>query len=262
MLRVRSIFLSDIHLGNPGCHAELLLCFLRHVRTQNLFLIGDIIDLECMARKPWWAPTHTDVLRTVLGIARQGGRVVYIPGNHDARFRAHCGRTLAGIEIRRFVVHEGVTRRRYLLLHGDEFDGLLACGTGLARIGARAYRLVIRMNSRLNRLRQRLGYPYWPFASRVKQRFGSARQYMARFRDTVVHTARGCAVDGVVCGHIHQPEQLRVEGIEYLNTGDWVENCTAIVEHLDGRMELIDWARQVALLDAREPLLQPLGKVA
>ena len=254
-MRVRSVFISDVHLGSRGCHAELLVQFLQVVDSENLFLLGDIIDLEALARQLYWPESHMQALRAIIGKARRGTRVVYVPGNHDARFRAHCGRRLADVEIHRFFLFENARGKRYLLLHGDEFDGLVACGGWLTAVGAFAYRQVIRLNAQLNRLRARLGFPYWSFAGFVKHRFGSARQYMHRFREAVVRTARGMHLDGVICGHIHRPEQVSLRDLEYLNTGDWIESCTAIVEHLDGRLELICWPERLAALERTEPAL-------
>jgi UDP-2,3-diacylglucosamine pyrophosphatase LpxH len=241
-IRVRSLFLSDIHLGNPGCQAGWLAEFLQAYVAERIFLIGDIIDLEYLERNVYWHATHTEVLRRMLGAARRGTQVTYIPGNHDDRLRAFCGRRLGGIRVERMVVHESAAGERFLLLHGDEFDGLLGGGGRLARVGAFAYRNVIRLNTRVNRLGNRLGLGYAPLASFLKHRFGSARNYMDRFRDTVALTAEGCGVSGVICGHIHRPEDRQVGGIRYLNTGDWVENCTGVVEHPDGRFELVSWA--------------------
>jgi UDP-2,3-diacylglucosamine pyrophosphatase LpxH len=253
--RVRSLFLSDIHLGNPGCQAGLLLGFLAAHPADRIFLIGDIIDLEYLEQNAYWAPTHTAVLRWLLQASRSGTEVVYIPGNHDERLRAFCGRQVGNIRVERFHIHATATGARYLLLHGDEFDGLLGCGGRLARIAGLAYRMAIRLNTRLNRLRLRWGFGYLPLATALKHRFGSARQYMDRFRDTVAATAAGCEVAGVVCGHIHRPEARQVSGIEYLNTGDWVENCSAVVERPDGRMDLVHWPRVLrGRVAAREPL--------
>lgn len=246
--RVRSIFLSDIHLGNPGCQATLLAAFLREYRADEVFLVGDIVDFEYLERTVYWHATHTEVLRLLLGAARRGTRVTYIPGNHDERMRALCGRTVGGVRVERFHVHTAADGKRYLLLHGDEFDGLLGCGGRLARVGAVAYRTAIRLNTRVNRLGCRLGLGYTPLATFLKHRFGSAREYMERFRDTVAATAAGCDVAGVICGHIHRPEDRQVGPVRYLNTGDWVENCTAVIEQADGRLELVAWA---AALGAR-----------
>jgi UDP-2,3-diacylglucosamine pyrophosphatase LpxH len=255
-VRVRSLFLSDIHLGNPGCQAGLLVEFLKTYTPEQLFLIGDIVDLEYLERNFYWHATHGEALRRLIGATRRGTAVTYIPGNHDERLRAFCGRRLGGIRVERMVVHESAAGERFLLLHGDEFDGLLGCGGRLARLGAFAYRSAIRLNTRVNRLGDRLGLGYAPLASFLKHRFGSARDYMDRFRDTVALTAEGCGVTGVICGHIHRPEDRQVGGIRYLNTGDWVENCTGVVEHGDGRFELVRWAgvgRQRPVLVAAEP---------
>lgn len=240
--RVRSLFLSDVHLGNPGCQAGLLLDFLAAHAPERIYLVGDIVDFEYLDRRPWWHPTHTAVLRRLLAAARRGTEVTYIPGNHDHRLRRLCGRTFGGFRVERLHVHATARGERFLLLHGDEFDGLLRHRQRLAGVGAFAYRSVIRLNTGVNRLGRRLGFGYAPLATVLKHRVGSARDYMDRFRDTVAATAAGVGVTGVICGHIHRPEDREVGGIRYLNTGDWVENCSGIVEDARGELRLVRWA--------------------
>lgn len=244
----RSVFLSDVHLGHPACQADLLADFLAGHPAEHLFLVGDIVDFAAMATRPYWHPGHSRILRTILGMARRGTRVTYIPGNHDRQLRAFAGRCLGPVAVERFLVHTGADGRRHLLLHGDEMDGLMDRGGLRSRLGAAAYRGVIRLNTRINAHRRARNRGYLPLAAALKHRIGSAREYMDRFREHVVATARGVGVDGVVCGHIHRPEITDINGLAYHNTGDWVENCSALVEHADGRLQLVaqgDGARRL-----------------
>ena len=235
----RSLFLSDIHLGYHGCNADLLLAFLRGSRTQNLYLVGDIVDLISLNNRPFWPQAHNDVIRAILGKAKHETRVVYIPGNHDAQFRDYCGLTFGNVEIRRRCIHTSLQGRRYLVTHGDEFDGHVACSAWRSAVGAFAYRRILYFNARINRARSRFGYPYWSLAAFIKEKSGSARRYIERYREAATAAAARRGLDGIICGHIHRPEVTQVDGIEYLNDGDWVDNCSLLVEHTDGQMELL-----------------------
>lgn len=239
--RYRSIFLSDVHLGYHGCRAEALLNFLRHARTENLYLVGDIVDLVSLNRNFFWPQTHSDVIRTLLGKAKHATRIVYIPGNHDAMFRDYCGLRFGNVEVRRRCIHVTATGRRYLVTHGDEFDADVRLSPWKRCLGAFAYRRLMYINSKLNEVRQRLGCGYWSLASFLKSRSGSARRYIERYRKAAVFAATQRGLHGIICGHIHRPDAKLDRGIEYLNDGDWVEHCTALVEHLDGRLELLRW---------------------
>jgi UDP-2,3-diacylglucosamine pyrophosphatase LpxH len=259
-VRIRSLFLSDIHLGSRACQAERLLHFIRQVEPEHLLLVGDIVDFESLSRVPHWPATHTAVLSRFMQLARRGCRVTYVPGNHDQRMRAHCGRMLQGISIRRNAEHVTADGRRLLVMHGDEFDPLLDRRSALAELGAAAYRSVIRLHTFVNRRRLQRGQAYWPLAGALKRRSERARRYMDRYRDLAVATGRRLGVDGVVCGHIHRAENSDLDGFVYLNTGDWVESCTAVVEHRDGRLELLHpWATAPA---TNEVALLPLTEAA
>jgi UDP-2,3-diacylglucosamine pyrophosphatase LpxH len=239
--KFRSLFISDVHLGSPGCQASLLMAFLRRFSAETLFLVGDIFDAESLARRFYWPQAHNEVLRALLDHARCGTRIVYIPGNHDIQARAWCGLTFGRIEIRRQLLHTTAAGKRYLVLHGDQFDRHLDRSAWRHRLGAVTYRALVQVNSRVNAWRQRNGLGYWPIASEIKHRSRSARQYIDRFRTTALAHAAHRRVDGCVVGHIHRPEMRTENGIDYLNCGDWVEHCTALAEHADGRMELIEW---------------------
>jgi UDP-2,3-diacylglucosamine pyrophosphatase LpxH len=241
-LRFRSVFISDVHLGFKGCQADLLLQFLRNTRCETLFLIGDIIDVWNMRNGLYWPQSHNDVIRTILGKAKHGTRVIYIPGNHDELFRDYDGVTFGNLSIRRDYVHHTADGRRLLLLHGDEFDGLVQCSPWLAHLGNHAYGFLLRINRYVNWVRRRFGYHYWSLAAFLKHKVKNAVKYIANFEEVVARAARRRGVDGLVCGHIHRPEIRDIRGILYCNDGDWVESCSALVEHPDGRLELIDWA--------------------
>jgi UDP-2,3-diacylglucosamine pyrophosphatase LpxH len=237
----RTLFLSDIHLGSPGCQADLLLRFLQQHSARTFFLVGDIVDAESMAQRFYWPQAHNEVLRALLDHARRGARLVYLPGNHDAQAHAWTGLTFGRIEIRRQAVHTTAAGKRYLVLHGDQFDRCLDRQDWLHRLGALSYRQLVRLNSRVNSWRQRSGLAYWPIASEIKHRSRHAREYIERFRAAAVAHAVRRRADGCIVGHIHRPEFREEAGVDYLNCGDWVEHCTALAEHADGRMVLLDW---------------------
>ncbi len=250
-LSYRTIFISDVHLGCRGCQAQLLLDFLRSTRCETLYLVGDIIDFWSMRKGIYWPQAHNDVLRTILGKAKHGTRVVYVPGNHDEIFRPYAGTVFGNVEIARQSIHETADRKRLLVLHGDEFDGVVQCSPLLARIGSRAYEFLIWLNRYVNAIRRRMGYRYWSLAAFLKHKVKNAVQYIGAFEEVVAAAARKQGVDGLVCGHIHRPEIRRVNGVLYCNDGDWVESCSALVEHADGRLELLDWAEITAREAAR-----------
>ena len=251
--RYRSIFISDIHLGYHGCRAPELLEFLRQSRTDNLFLVGDIVDLISLNRSFYWPQSHNDVVRTLLGKAKHDTRIVYIPGNHDAAFREYCGLRFGNLEIRRRCVHITATGKRYLITHGDEFDADVRMKAWQWALGAFAYRRMMYANSKINRWRERFGFGYWSLAAFVKSKSGSARRYIERYIDSAAMAAKRRKLDGIVCGHIHRPDERTRHGVEYLNDGDWVDNCTALVEHLDGSLELLHWGKNTASQPPAKP---------
>lgn len=244
--RFRTVFVADVHLGSIGCQAEKLAGFLARIHADTLYLVGDIVDLESLSRRFFWPQAHNDVLRALLGHARRGSRVIYVPGNHDVAARAYGGLTFGRVEIRREVVHEGAGGQRLLVMHGDALDRHLGRDAWLSQVGSVAYRHLLHLNGRINRWRARAGLGYWPLASTLKHRSRAARAYMGRFRDAALAHARARAFDGCILGHIHRPEVHEREGVTYMNCGDWVEHCTALVEHADGRFELLDGSQAQA----------------
>ena len=243
----RSVFISDIHLGTRGCQAELLLKFIRGLDCEMLYLVGDIVD-GWKLKSGWrWPQTHSDVVQKVLRMARKGVKVIYIPGNHDDRVRDFCGVHFGGVLVTRDAIHVAADGKRYLVTHGDEFDGIINQAKWLAHLGDYSYRLLLTINTRWNSLRQRLGLGYWSLSAFLKLKVKNALQFIDDFECAVAEEARRRGVDGVICGHIHHAEMRTINGILYVNDGDWVESCTAVIEHFDGRLEIVSLAAQTAV---------------
>jgi UDP-2,3-diacylglucosamine pyrophosphatase LpxH len=241
-LSVRTVFISDVHLGTPGCQAGALLDFLRCVECETLYLVGDIVDGWQLMRRWYWPQAHNDVVQKVLRTARKGTRVVLVPGNHDEFARRYLGHSFGGIEVVEDAVHQTADGRRLWVMHGDLFDGVVQCAPWLAHIGDGLYTLALRLNRALNSARARLGLPYWSLSRYLKLKVKRAVSFIGDFEAAVIREARRRGVDGVVCGHIHHAELRTVDGLVYANDGDWVESLTALVEHGDGRLEIIEWA--------------------
>ncbi len=242
--RYRSIFISDVHLGTRGCRADFLADFLNQVSCEQLYLVGDIIDGWRLRKSWYWDAHHDQVLRLILRHARAGTEVTYIPGNHDEMFRdwLPLGLEIANIRLRKEAVHVTADQRRLLVIHGDEFDSVVRYAKFLALLGDGAYTAALVVNRWFNVARRRLGYPYWSLSVWLKRQVKEAVKAIDRFEVALAGEARRRGLDGVVCGHIHHAEMRDVGGVQYLNDGDWVESCTALVEHHDGRLELLDWA--------------------
>jgi UDP-2,3-diacylglucosamine pyrophosphatase LpxH len=260
--RWRTVFLSDIHLGTRGCQAELLLDFIRHMECDTLYLVGDIVDGWKLKGGWHWPQAHNDVVQKILRLARKGTRVVYVPGNHDDRARDFCGTHFGGVEVVRDEIHTAADGRRYLVVHGDEFDGIVQHARWLAFVGDWAYRTILAANTWFNRARRRLGMGYWSLSAWLKVKVKKALQFIEDFEAAVTDEARRRGVDGVICGHIHKAEIRDVNGIAYLNDGDWVESCTALVEHADGRFEIVEWARLRAEADMAAARARRAGRLA
>jgi UDP-2,3-diacylglucosamine pyrophosphatase LpxH len=259
--RYRAVFISDVHLGTRGCQAELLLEFIRDIECDSLYLVGDIVDGWKMKTGWYWPQAHNDVVQKVLRLARKGVAVTYIPGNHDEVVRDFFGVHFGGVVVARDAIHETLDGRRFLVLHGDEFDAVVQHAKWLALLGDWAYRALLASNTIVNRVRRRLGFGYWSFSAFAKTRVKKALQFIENFEQTVADEARRRGVDGVICGHIHKAEMRDIGGIAYINDGDWVESCTALVEHPDGRLEILDWgrARLQAVVAGRTALPAPLA---
>ena len=255
--RVRTVWISDLHLGTPGCQAKALLDFLREVQCDTLYLVGDIIDGWQLRRTWYWPQAHNDVVQKLLRKARKGTRVVFVPGNHDEFARRYVTHTFGGIEVVDDCMHVTADGRRLWITHGDLFDGVIQCAKWLAYVGDAAYEFTLKVNRWFNRARARLGLPYWSLSRYLKHKVKRAVSYIDDFEAAVAREARRRGADGVVCGHIHHAEMRDIDGILYCNDGDWVESLTALVEHDDGRLEIIDCSPQAATAAAREPAIAP-----
>jgi UDP-2,3-diacylglucosamine pyrophosphatase LpxH len=236
--RLRSVFLSDVHLGSKDCRAQELLDFLSGIETDYLFLVGDIVDFWSLGRVFYWPQEHNDVLRTILAMAKEGTEVIYVPGNHDENIREFCGSQFGNLAIRRKYVHATADGREFLVMHGDEFDTAVKCSRWLARFGAVAYEFMMRINRGVNLCRRALGMPYWSLARYVKLRLGNAVRYVEAFEAAAAQAARSRNLHGVICGHIHRAGVREIDGVLYCNDGDWVESCTALVESQSGQLLL------------------------
>ncbi len=239
----RSVFISDVHLGTRGCQAELLLDFIRSMECEQLYLIGDIIDGWKLKGGWHWPQSHNDVVQKVLRMARKGTAVIYVPGNHDEVARDYCGVHFGGVVIARDAIHTTADGRTFLVTHGDEFDGVVQHAKWLAFLGDWSYRTILMLNTLFNLVRRKMGFGYWSLSAFLKGKVKNALQFIENFEGAVADEARRRGVDGVICGHIHKAEMRDIDGITYINDGDWVESCTALVEHMDGRLELLEWAK-------------------
>jgi UDP-2,3-diacylglucosamine pyrophosphatase LpxH len=245
-LNYRAIFISDVHLGMRSCQAPALLDFLKHIECEVLYLVGDIVDFWKFRRGPHWPQSHNDVLQKLLRKARKGTRVVFIPGNHDDGLRDYAGMNFGGIELRRDALHDGANGKRYLVLHGDEFDVVVRYARWLAFLGDRSYDVALALNVPLNFVRRMLGLGQWSLAAFLKLKVKSAVNYIGEFEEALSTEARRRDAQGLICGHIHHANQRMIDGIHYLNCGDWVESCTAIAERFDGTFEIIRWKLELA----------------
>lgn len=248
--RFRTLFISDTHLGLKAARSEYLLDFLRNTECDHLYLVGDIIDIWKM-RSGWhWTRLHNDLVAEVLAKARAGTKVVYIPGNHDELFRGYQDFDFAGLQVRREIEHETADGRRFLVLHGDEFDCVVMNNKWLAHLGSWGYDMLLWLNHWFNLARRKLGFGYWSLSAFLKRQVKEAVEYVGNFELAVMRSAKERGMDGVICGHIHHAVIKQSEGLVYANCGDWVESCTALAEQADGSLRLIHWADEsVKLLD-------------
>ena len=267
-LKFRSVWISDLHLGTPGCQAKALLSFLKEVESEHLFLVGDIVDGWQLRRSWYWPQAHNDVVQKLLRKARKGCRVIFVPGNHDEFARKYVQHNFGGVEVVEDWIHETADGRKLWITHGDLFDGVIQCARWLAHVGDHLYEFTLKLNRHLNSLRARMGLPYWSLSKYLKLKVKRAVSYVSDFEVAVAREARRRGVQGVVCGHIHHAEMRNIDGILYCNDGDWVESMTALVEHFDGTLELLDWggrshATRPAMQQAELPLeAQPEAAVA
>jgi UDP-2,3-diacylglucosamine pyrophosphatase LpxH len=259
--RHRTLFLSDIHLGTPGCKAEFLLDFLKNNTAETIYLVGDIVDGWRLTRSWFWESLHNDVIRHFVALAQAGTRIVYIPGNHDEVLREYAGHNFAGIYVENEVIHQTADGRRFLILHGDQFDSVVRYAKWLAHLGDRAYHLALVLNNGLHRIRRRLGLPYWSLSAYLKHKVKNAVEYISNFEVAVAREARERGLDGVICGHIHHAEIRYINGVLYCNDGDWVESCTALCEDASGKLSIMRWTHVPVGQKSRVRQRQP-AKVA
>ena len=245
--RVRSIFLSDIHLGTRACQAGRLLSFLRQYDSERLYLVGDIIDFWAMSRGIYWSRQQNTFIQKVLKRARHSTQVIFVPGNHDEALREYVGTSFGDIQLVQEHIHVAADGKRYAVLHGDEFDQVTRHHRWVAMLGDVSYNLLVRLNTWLSLVRRTLGISgYWSLAGFAKRKVKGAVSFIYDFEDSVMRAVHDRGLDGVICGHIHSAELRDIDGLTYMNCGDWVDSCTAIVEHHDGRMELINWIGEAA----------------
>ena len=240
--KYHTVWISDVHLGSKDCKANYLLDFLRTMDCKHLYLVGDVFDLWSLKRSFYWPKIHNSVVREVLAKAKAGTKVVYIPGNHDELLRDYHGMSYGNVIVRNQFIHQTLNGDRVLILHGDEFDGVIKCGRLATFFGNHAYDFLLYLNRVFNDFRRRFGMPYWSLAKFMKTRIKNAMQHVENFERAAAYEAAKYGCSAVVCGHIHHAEIRKINGVTYMNTGDWVENCTAMVENLDGSIELLHWS--------------------
>jgi UDP-2,3-diacylglucosamine pyrophosphatase LpxH len=246
--RVRTLFLSDIHLGTRGCQADKLLDFMRHYEADTIYLVGDIVDGWQLKTGWYWPQAHNDVVQKLLRKARKGTRLLYIPGNHDEFLRDYYGTHFGGIEVLEDAIHVGADGRRYLVIHGDLFDVVIRHARWLALLGNHAYDAAIWLNTHFNTTRRALGLTYWSLSQWAKLKVKNAVNFIGEYEQTLAAQAHRRDVDGVICGHIHHAMIRDIAGLRYINCGDWVESCSAVIEHFDGTFEVVRWTASQPLL--------------
>ncbi|MFD2677481.1 UDP-2,3-diacylglucosamine diphosphatase [Camelimonas lactis] len=262
VIRVRAMFISDAHLGTRGCQAAMLLDYLRHYDADVIYLVGDMIDGWRLRSGWYWPQLHNDVVQKLLRKVRKGARLIYVPGNHDEFLRDYVGSNFGDIEICDRAVHESADGTRMLVIHGDQFDIVMRHARWLAFLGDGAYAAALMANTWLNVARRKLGLTYWSLSAWAKLKVKDAVNFIGSFEELLASEARRHAVDGVICGHIHHAAMHDRFGVRYMNTGDWVESCTALVEHYDGRYELLRWADIVREREARAAAALPAVAVS
>jgi UDP-2,3-diacylglucosamine pyrophosphatase LpxH len=243
----RTIFISDVHLGTKDSQADKLNNFLKHNTCESLYLVGDIIDAWRIKQNKWrWKQSHTNVVRRILGHAKRGTKVIYIAGNHDEFLRPFIQYNIGFglIEVLNQTEHVGADGKHYLVTHGDLFDGITRLAPWLSFLGDRAYDFILRLNSKYNWIRHKLGFGYWSLSLFLKQRVKKAIDFIFQFEKNLSEYCKKRGFDGVICGHIHKAEIKEINGVTYMNDGDWVESCTALVEHHDGTWEIVTWTKE------------------
>ncbi|WMW79697.1 UDP-2,3-diacylglucosamine diphosphatase [Undibacterium cyanobacteriorum] len=241
VIRFRTIWISDLHLGTSGCQAQRLLEFLKATESDTLYLVGDIVDGWQLKRRWFWDQTHNNIVQALLKKAKKGTNVIFVPGNHDEAARQFIALDFGGIKVRDELVHTTADGKRLLVLHGDRFDGVIACAKWLAYLGDSLYSVILKLNQVFNHWRVKLGLPYWSLSQYIKAKVKNAVSYITQFEEALAAEARKQGLDGVICGHIHKPEIRDINGILYCNDGDWVESLSALVEEATGELRIVTW---------------------
>jgi UDP-2,3-diacylglucosamine pyrophosphatase LpxH len=251
-LKLRSVFISDVHLGYRGSRVEYLHSFLKQIDTEYLYLVGDIIDVWSLKKTFFWPQEHNNIVRLILSKAKRGTKVIYIPGNHDEMFRDFVDHRFGKLQVKRNAVHITADGRKIMVMHGDEFDGVIKCASWLGLLGHHSYELILNLNRYVNWARRKLNMPYWSLAAYLKHKAGTAVTYIEKFEQAVVRFGKQRGMDGVLCGHIHRAKIDTIDGVQYLNCGDWVESCTTITEDFSGKLSLLHWSDRQELLGHSE----------
>lgn len=261
--RYRTIWISDLHIGSTQCQADALLDFLKNTESEKLYLVGDIIDFWSLSKKMYWPRTHNTIIQKILRKARHGTQIIYVPGNHDENVRDYDNYVFGDIVVKNSDIHTTAKGERFLIVHGDEYDTIARHHRWLAQIGSVGYDWLIEINRGLRFLRRLLGIQsHFSLAAFIKFKVKNVVQFISDYEESIVRSLVDEGVDGVICGHIHHAEIKMIGDFWYINTGDFVESCTAIVEHFDGQLELIKWHSETnppLLLDQPEALELPEG---
>ena len=240
----RTIWISDTHLGTSGCKSKMLLEFLEETDSEYLFLVGDIVDGWRMRKKMYWPQEHNDVVQKVLKKAKNGTRVVLIPGNHDEVLKDFTNFSFGEISIKNEDTHQLADGRKVLITHGDEFDAVIINARWLAKVGSALYEYLLKLNNVFNFIRRKMGLSYWSLSQYLKKKTKHATNFISNFEFAVSDRARRENADVVVCGHIHRPEIKELNGVLYCNDGDWIESCTALVEDEIGNLSILNWPEE------------------
>ncbi len=249
----KTIWISDLHIGSTQCQADMLLDFLKHNDSEKLYLVGDIIDFWSLSKKMYWPRDHNTIIQKFLRKARQGTQIIYIPGNHDENIRAYDHYVFGDITVKNSDIHTTVNGKKFLIVHGDEYDAIAINHQWIAKIGSVGYDWLIKLNHFLRIFRRIFGIQsHFSLAAFVKFKVKNVVQFISKYEESIVHTLKNEQLDGVICGHIHHAEIKHIDGFLYVNTGDFVESCTAIVEHFDGELELIKWVKYAPALESLE----------
>ena len=247
-MHYKSIFISDLHLGTPDCKATFITNFLKHNTCDTLYLVGDIVDAWKISQNKWkWRESHTKVVKKILKRAKQGTKVIYITGNHDEFLRPFVlhGMNFGLVEIKNQHEHIGIDGKRYLVTHGDFYDGITSLAPWLCFLGDKAYDFILYLNNHFNYIRHRMGFGYWSLSKYLKHKVKKSIDFIFKFEENLSNHCKKLGYDGVICGHIHHAEIKDIDGITYMNDGDWVESCSALVEHMDGRWEIVHWQKEI-----------------